>query len=112
VSAYIPDAGDVVWLDFSPTVGREQSGHRPAAVLTPRAYNERSGLLFCVPLTTRVKGYTFEVSVGSGADAGVALVDQSRSIDWQRRSVRRKGKLTEDELSRVRLRLRSLIGEP
>ncbi len=95
---------------MSPTVGREQAGHRPAAVLTKRAYNERSGLLFCVPLTSKIKGYPFEVEVGSGEDAGAALVDQSRSIDWEQRGIRHKGRLTPDELKRIRERLVAFLG--
>ena len=109
MSFYLPDVGDIVWIDLSPTVGREQAGHRPAAVLTPRAYNQRSGLMFCVPMTSRRKGYSFEVPVGEGKDAGVALVDQSRAVDWDGRSVRLKGRLTEDELARIRRRLITLV---
>ena len=112
MSRYIPDEGDVVWIQLDPTIGREQAGHRPAVVLTPKSYNGRSGMMFCVPMTTKLKGYPFEVAIGSGDDRAVALVDQSRSIDWKQRGVRRKDKLTKDELSRVRTRLRSLTGEP
>ncbi len=112
MTRYVPDAGDVVWIEFSPTVGREQAGHRPAAVLTSRAYNDRSGLLFCVPLTTKAKGYPFEVPVVAGAQAGVALVDHARSIDWESRGVRKKGQLSPEELSHIRSRLRTLTGEP
>lgn len=112
MSRYIPDAGDVIWIQLSPTVGREQAGHRPAAVLTSREYNQRSGLLFCVPLTTKAKGYPFEVAVGDGPTSGVALVDHARSVDWETRQVRKKSELTPTELSRIRARLRTLTGEP
>ena len=61
--AWTPDAGDVVWVHLDPQVGREQAGHRPAVVLTPASYNAKSGLLLCVPLTTRIKGYPFEVPI-------------------------------------------------
>lgn len=110
MSRFIPDAGDIVWIQFSPSVGREQSGHRPAAVLTQKHYNQRSGLLFCVPLTSKVKGYPFEVPVGSGDDRGVALVDHARSIDWEGRKVRPKGKLASEELAAIRERLAILTG--
>lgn len=82
MSRYIPDEGDIIWISLDPTMGREQAGHRPAVVLTRASYNRRAGLLFCVPLTRRLKGYPFEVSIGSGKEKGAALVDQARSVDW------------------------------
>ncbi|MDP0046666.1 type II toxin-antitoxin system PemK/MazF family toxin [Glaesserella parasuis] len=60
---YIPDVGDIIWLDFDPQAGHEQAGHRPALVLTPTIYNRQTGLLICCPLTTKVKGYPFEVNI-------------------------------------------------
>ncbi|HEV2815823.1 MAG TPA: endoribonuclease MazF [Allosphingosinicella sp.] len=108
-SSRAPDAGEIVWLDFDPQAGREQAGHRPAVVLTPAAYNSRSGLLICVPLTTRVKGYPFEVPV-KGARASVALVDHVRSIDGRARRARIKGRVSEDELEEIRAKLRALMG--
>ena len=54
---YIPDAGDIVWMDFNPQAGHEQAGHRPALVLSPAVYNGRIGLLLCCPMTTKIKGY-------------------------------------------------------
>lgn len=106
MSDYVPDAGDIIWIQFSPTVGREQAGHRPAVVLTEASYNERSGLMFCVPMTSRVKNYPFEVAVGTG----VALVDHGRSVDWEGRNVTHKGSTTHAELEAIRAKLRKLIG--
>jgi mRNA interferase MazF len=106
VTRYVPDEGDIVWIDLEPTRGREQAGHRPALVLTPARFNNRSGLMLCVPLTSRTKGYPFEVPVGSG----VALIDQSRFLDWLQRGVRRKDRALPDELEAVRAKLRKLIG--
>jgi mRNA interferase MazF len=59
---YVPEAGDVVWISFNPQAGREQAGHRPAMVLTPAAYNVKTGLMLCCPMTTQIKGYPFEGS--------------------------------------------------
>ena len=53
--AFVPDAGDVVWLQFDPQAGHEQAGHRPAVVLSPAGYNGKTGLMVCCPLTTRIK---------------------------------------------------------
>ena len=107
--AWTPDAGEVVWVRFDPQVGREQAGHRPAVVLTPASYNAKSGLLLCVPLTTRIKGYPFEVPV-AGDRPGVALVDHIKSLDWRGRGATRKGRVTVDELAAIRTRLGTLIG--
>ena len=70
---YIPDAGDIVWMDFDPQAGHEQAGHRPALVLSPAVYNGRIGLLLCCPMTTKIKGYPFEVRNGEGS---AVLADQ------------------------------------
>lgn len=104
-----PDEGDVVWVQFDPQVVREQAGHRPAIVLTPAAYNLKSGLLLCVPMTTRVKGYPFEVPI-AGEPPLVALVDHVKSLDWRGREARPKGRVSDGELEQVRLMLRALIG--
>lgn len=106
MTRYVPDAGDIVWIDLDPTRGREQAGHRPALVITPARFNSRSGLMLCTPLTSRIKGYPFEVPVGSG----VALVDQSRFLDWGQRGVRRKERAKPVEVEAVRSKLRKLIG--
>ena len=81
---YVPDTGDIVWLDFDPQARHEQAGHRPAVVLSPAAYNGRIGLLVCCPVTTRIKGYPFEVPV-AGSPPSVAIADQVKSLDWRRR---------------------------
>ncbi len=105
-ASYVPDEGDIVWIELSPTLGREQGGHRPAVVLTKARFNDRSNLLFCVPMTSQVKNYPFEVAVGSG----VALVDQARSVDWKARKITHKGRATAIELEAMRAKLRKLIG--
>jgi mRNA interferase MazF len=81
---YIPQAGDIVWLNFSPQAGHGQGGHRPAIVLSHSAYNRSAGLMICCPVTTRIKAYPFEVALG-GTPAWVALADHARSVDWRAR---------------------------
>lgn len=104
-----PDAGDIVWLQFDPQAGHEQAGHRPALVLSPAAYNAKTGLMLCCPITTRIKGYPFEVTL-SGLPASVVLADQVKSLDWQARRATRKGRATAAELAEVRGKLRALLG--
>jgi len=84
---YVPERGDVVWLAFSPQAGHEQAGRRPAAVLSPKAYNAKVGLFLACPLTSRQKGYPFEVVVPEDlAVTGVILADQIKSLDWRARN--------------------------
>jgi mRNA interferase MazF len=107
--SWTPEAGDIIWIEFDPQAGHEQAGHRPALVLSPAAYNRPTGLLVCVPMTTRAKGYRFEVSI-AGKRGGVALADQLKSFDWRARRATKKGRATELELAAVRIRARALIG--
>ena len=107
--AYVPDAGEVVWIDFDPQAGHEQAKHRPAVVLSPAAYNRRAGLFVCCPTTTKIKGYPFEVAL-SGQPASVALADQVKSLDWRARRAQRKGRVTAAELAEIRAKLHALIG--
>jgi mRNA interferase MazF len=107
--AFVPDAGDIVWLNFTPQAGREQAGHRPALVLSPAAYNDKTGLMICCPLTTRIKNYPFEVPL-VGSRSAVVLADQVKSFDWRARKAARKGKASASELSEVRAKIGALIG--
>lgn len=106
---FVPDAGDVVWLEFDPQAGHEQAGHRPALVLSPASYNGKTGLMVCCPLTTRIKGYPFEVALAS-LPGSVVLADQVKSLDGQARRATRRGKVSDAELRQVRGKLRALIG--
>ncbi len=86
MSTYISQRGDVIWLDFNPQAGREQAGRRPAFVVSPAAYNGKVGLALVCPVTSRVKGYPFEVLLPAGlAVTGVILSDQLKSLDWRKR---------------------------
>jgi mRNA interferase MazF len=83
-SNFIPDRGDVVWLSFSSQAGHEQAGRRPALVLSPASYNEKVGLSICCHITSKVKGYPFEVSIPKKCKVeGVILSDQVKSLDWR-----------------------------
>ena len=81
-----PRRGDLIWLSFTPQTGREQAGRRPALVLSPEAYNRKTGLALICPVTSKVKGYPFEVPVSTTAGVqGVILADQLRNLDWRAR---------------------------
>jgi mRNA interferase MazF len=84
---YTPERGDIVWLNFNPQSGHEQKGKRPAVVISPKEYNEKTGMgLFC-PITSKVKDYPFEVKIGNQKISGVALSDQMKSLDWKTRDI-------------------------
>ena len=84
--SYLPESGDIVWLNFNPQTGHEQSGRRPALVISPQAYNEKTDLAIFCPITNQVKGYPFEVEIPDGLEIiGVILSDQIKSLDWKTR---------------------------
>lgn len=86
---HVPGRGELVWLQFDPIVGHEQGGHRPAFVISPRPYNARSGRALVCPVTSRSKGYPFEVALSDDLPvSGVILADQLRSVDWRARGIR------------------------
>ncbi len=83
---YVPSRGDIVWITFNPQAGREQAGRRPALVVSPGSYNGKVGLAVFCPISSRVKGYPFEVSLPAGLEvSGVVLSDQVKSLDWRAR---------------------------
>jgi mRNA interferase MazF len=82
MSSYVPDRGDLVWLEFTPQAGSEQRGRRPALVLSPKTYNGKVGLALFCPVTSKIKGYPFEVKLPDGSEvSGVVLSDQLKSLD-------------------------------
>lgn len=86
---YAPERGDIVWLAFTPQAGREQAGRRPALVLSPKSYNRKTSLALPCPITSRVKGYPFEVPLPAASPVrGVVLADQVKSLDWRARKAR------------------------
>lgn len=109
VSRYVPDSGDIVWLQFDPQAGHEQAGHRPALVLSPARYNGARGMMICCPMTSRIKGYPFEVVVSENPPSAV-LADQVKSLDWKARSATRKSRASRAVLAEVQAKLLTLIG--
>ncbi len=108
--AYVPDRGDAIWLTFDPQAGHEQSGRRPAVVLSPRQYNAKAGLAILCPITTQVKGYPFEVAVPKGLTvSGSILADQVRSLDWKARRATRICKIPDEAMDEVLGKLSVLI---
>jgi mRNA interferase MazF len=106
VKDWVPNAGDVIWVDLNPTVGHEQAGKRPALVLSPSSYNAKTSLLLACAMTTQVKGYPFEVPMPDGS---VVLADQVKCLDWRFRNASPKDTAPDDVLQRVRVQLGTLL---
>ncbi|HEY5107299.1 MAG TPA: endoribonuclease MazF [Caulobacteraceae bacterium] len=108
MSDYVPALGDIVWLEFDPQAGHEQAGRRPALVLSGAGYNGQRGMMICAPMTSRIKGYVFEVVVGSDPPSAV-LADQVKSLDWRARHASRKGAVDAKTLAEVQTKIRALL---
>ena len=112
-AAYTPGRGDIIWLTFTPMSGHEQAGRRPALVLSPAAYNDKVGLALCCPITSRVKGYPFEVELPVGLPVrGAVLSDQVRSLDWRARHAEIACRTPDGVLADVMSRLAVLLPLP
>ena len=109
MAAYVPEPGDVVWLQFDPQAGHEQAGRRPALVLSPARYNAARGMMICCPMTSRIKGYVFEVVVTQTPPSAV-LADQIKSLDWKARGAVRKGAVSPQVLADVQAKIKALLG--
>ncbi|TGE39865.1 endoribonuclease MazF [Desulfosporosinus fructosivorans] len=112
VNNYFPDRGDVVWLQFNPQAGSEQAGKRPAVVLSPKEYNQKTGLALFCPITSKIKGYPFEVRLPEGLPVGgVILADQIKSLDWISRSAQFVGIMPVEIMQEVILKAETLFKE-
>jgi len=111
VKPYSPDCGDLVWFDFDPQAGHEQAGRRPALVLSTRFFNLRTSLAYVCPITSKNKGYPFEVLLRPGLPVhGAILCEHMRSMDWRVRNAILIGKAPDDVLLEVREIVGSIAG--
>jgi mRNA interferase MazF len=83
---YVPDRGDIIWIEFNPQAGQEQAGRRPALVISPKSYNGITGLCVLFPITNQIKGYPFEVEIPKSKITGVILCDHIKNLDWKARN--------------------------
>jgi mRNA interferase MazF len=112
-STYIPDRGDLVWVELNPIAGHEQAGRRPALVLSPKSYNRKTGLCVLCPGTRQAKGYAFEVVIANpDRTTSVVLADHLRNVDWKARNVQLMHSVSDGELSEVVARIEALLVRP
>jgi mRNA interferase MazF len=109
-ATYEPDRGDIVWLDFNPQTGHEQAGRRPAVVLSPKTYNQKTGLAIFCPITSKVKAYPFIVALPDNLKVkGVVLSDQVKSFDWKSRNAKFICRLPDERIEEVKQKLSVLL---
>ena len=109
--SYMPERGDIVWLNFTPQTGHEQRGKRPALILSPKMYNEKTSLCICLPITSKVKGYPFEVALPEDLEVrGVVLSDQVKSLDFVAREAAFICRVPKDIVASVQKNVTALVG--
>jgi mRNA interferase MazF len=106
---YVPNTGDIVWVDFSPQAGSETAFRHPAVVLTVAAYSVATGLALVVPVTTKGKGGSFEVAIKAGRIHGYALANEIRTIDYLARNVEKEAVCPADTFVRIKAIAAALI---
>jgi mRNA interferase MazF len=110
VAPRAPERGNIVWLQFNPQAGSEQAGHRPALVISPKSYNQRVGLALVCPITSRIKGYPFEVELPQEIETeGAILCDQIKSLDWRVRNAKLMGSVPPSVMQEVTARILALV---
>jgi mRNA interferase MazF len=109
VSSYIPKPGDLIWLEFDPQAGHEQAGRRPALVISEREYNRKTGLALLCPVTSKTKGYPFEVKCNGKSITAVILADQVKSLDWRARKAKRIESTPQPVLDETLAKLKALL---
>jgi mRNA interferase MazF len=109
VMKYIPEQGDIVYFDFSPTQGREQGGLRPGLVMNRGFLSKASGLALIAPITSKQKGYPFEVPIQTKGISGVALIDQIKAVDYGARKLKRIGTARNTEIEEAKMKFIALV---
>lgn len=107
---YVPEAGDIVWLEFEPQSGKEIQKTRPALIISPHAYNAKVGLAVCMPITSKIKGYPFELALQYKKIQGAILCDQIRSLDWRSRKAKYICSVKQSTLREAVTKFSALLG--
>ena len=106
---YVPERGDLIWINFDPQSGREIKKIRPALVISPSLYNKPSGMALVCAITSKTKNKMFEVPVMVGETKSAILCDQLRSLDYQTRKARFISKAPANVIKTVQAKILPLI---
>lgn len=109
-SDYVPEKGDLVWLDFDPQAGHEQKGRRPAICISQQKYNRKTGLALFCPVTSHIKGYPFEIILENHSISGCILSDQVKNLDWVQRNCTFIEKASEEETGTAVENIKLMMG--
>lgn len=109
IKKYIPDQGDIVWIDLEPTLGHEQKGYRPALVLTKLSLNQRNYMCIICPITSKDKKFPFDIKLKNNKTKGFIMSDHIKSIDWRNRKIRFIEKINEEIYQEVISKINILI---
>jgi mRNA interferase MazF len=110
MARFTPDSGEIIWIEFDPQAGREQAGRRPALVISEAAYNARTGLAVCCPITRTIRNHPFEVLVDIDGIPSAILSDHLKSIDIEARYAKRLSRVDFQTLAEVKAKVKALIG--
>lgn len=109
---YIPKQGDIVYLDFDPTIGHEQAGYRPAVVLSHNIFNEHTGMIFVCPITSNTKEFpTHYLLEDCQKIKGSVLCEHMRSVDYDARYIKYVESLSNNDLISVLTLMNACIEE-
>jgi mRNA interferase MazF len=107
---YVPERGDIVRLNFDPTLGREQAGYRPALIVTRQPFNRSTQLALVCPITSKIKGLNLEVVLPDGLmTIGAILTFQIKTVDWHKRQIKFVESLPAEAMAEVAAKLQALI---
>ncbi len=110
MAKFTPESGEIIWIEFDPQAGREQAGRRPALVISEAAYNEKTGLAVCCPITRTIRNHPFEVLVNLDGTPSAILSDHLKSIDIEARYAKRHSRVDYETLAEVKAKVKALIG--
>ncbi len=106
---YIPDEGDLIWINFDPAIGREQKGLRPALVLSSKDINRYSDLVIVCPITSVFKNNVLNVNVNTKKIKGQILSNQVKTLDWRKRRHSFAEKIDQQTLDDVKAKLAVIL---
>lgn len=107
---YVPDRGDIIWIDFNPVMGHEQGGKRPALVISPVCYNRKAGTALVCPITSKIKQYPYEVILENQKTIGAVLSDHIKTLDINARKIKYIEKIKEKTMAQVIAKMMTLLG--